>query len=86
MGKVVKYRDTSNRREGIAVVDREKIEALRKSAGLTQEEFAASLGLTPVPRFIDHIEKGYKQPSAALLKRMAELFGCTMDELMKDSA
>ena len=64
------------------MVDNQKIRKLRENNNLTIVGLAEKL-YTSHP-FIVKIEQGYSQPSAALLKRMADYFGVTMNELMKD--
>lgn len=55
----------------------------RKAKGYTQERFAAELGVTQVA--ISRFEKGTKLPGILLLKDMAKVLDCTMDELFNDS-
>lgn len=51
----------------------ERISAVRKSAGLTQEEFAAAIGLSK--NFIWMIEKGDRTPSDRTIADICREFG-----------
>lgn len=59
-----------------------KIKELRESRRLTQSDLATSLnvGRTTVAMW----EAGGSLPRAELLPKIAKLFGCTVDELLKD--
>lgn len=50
----------------------ERIKTLRKSLGLTQEEFSAKIGLSR--NFITQIESGAKTPSDRTLKDICRIF------------
>lgn len=54
----------------------------RESEGLDQIELAERVHVTQV--MISHIEHGRKMPSVALLKDIAKVLHCTMDELADD--
>ncbi len=56
------------------------ISALRKAKGMTQEEFAEKLGVTP--QAVSKWENGVSCPDIMLLPRIAEIFGVSIDELM----
>lgn len=58
-----------------------KIEKLRKENRLTQEELAARLGVTQGA--VSQWEKGTAAPSIDKLPQMAEILGCTVDELLE---
>lgn len=57
-----------------------KIQKLRKSAGITQEEFADRLGISRT--HIGHIEQGRKKPSLELLQKIAKYLKVTVSELI----
>lgn len=58
-----------------------KISVLRKRAGLTQYQVAAALGIRQ-PAVVGW-EKGKAFPSVTKLPKLAELYGCTVDELLE---
>ncbi len=53
----------------------------RKKAGLSQSQVAKALGVdqSAVCRW----ETGENMPRAAMLARMAQLYGCTVDDLLR---
>lgn len=53
----------------------------RRIADITQKEAAAALGVHPSA--VAQWEIGKTSPRAALLPKIAELYGCTVDELLK---
>lgn len=59
-----------------------RIATLRKQSGLTQELLAVKLGVgrTTVAMW----ETDANMPPTKYLLPMAEIFGCTVDELLKD--
>ena len=58
-----------------------KIEKFRREAKMTQAELAVRLGVQQSA--ISHWEKGDNLPETRNLLKMSEIFGCTMDELLK---
>lgn len=52
----------------------------RKKAGMTQEEVANALGVTPAT--VSMWETGRMQPRANMLPKIASLYGCTIEHLM----
>jgi transcriptional regulator with XRE-family HTH domain len=62
----------------------EKIKKLRRSRRLTQQEFGRALGIST--GYLSQIEMGIRLPSRALLKRMADMFGASLDYLLLDAA
>lgn len=58
------------------------IKICRIKAGMTQSELAILLGVSEMT--ISNYERGEREPSVAVLKRMAEIFGVTVDELIAD--
>ena len=60
----------------------EKLKTLRERKEITQKELAALLGFSR-----DHVaslETGRKYPHARLLVKIADIFGVTTDQLMRD--
>lgn len=57
----------------------ENIKNRRESAEMTQEELAAKVGVTH--SMICQIERGSKSPTIGLGKAIADVLGCTLDEL-----
>ena len=52
----------------------------RQEAGMTQEQLAAQV---PYSRtIIAQYEIGLKTPSVSIVARLADVFGCTVDELI----
>lgn len=54
----------------------------RLKAGWTQAQVAEHLGVQPSA--VTMWETGERKPNIIMLKRLAELFNCTTDELLKD--
>jgi transcriptional regulator with XRE-family HTH domain len=61
----------------------EKIKALRKEQGWSQEEMATKLGMSP--NGYGHIERGETNPDLPRLEQIAELFGIDLAELFNSS-
>ena len=61
----------------------EKLRTLRKRRGMTLQEVASALGYT-AHTHISVLENGKKQPTAALVLKVARLFDVTTDRLLKD--
>lgn len=59
----------------------EKIQMLRKERGLTQEQFAEQLFVSRTA--VSKWETGRGMPSMESLKMIAELYGITLDELLR---
>ena len=59
-----------------------RIEQFRKRAKITQAELASKLGVTQSA--ISQWESGATQPEVGKLLKMSEIFGCTVDELLKE--
>ena len=55
------------------------IRQLRQDRGWTQLELAYKLGVTPLT--IQNWERGRYEPSASRLRKIAEVFGVSMDEV-----
>ena len=62
------------------MVDGQKIKTLLEQKGLDQQTFAELVGVHPSA--ICFFIKGYKSPSVAVLKRIADALGVTMDDLV----
>lgn len=62
----------------------ESIKRRRTAANITQAELAESLAVSRP--MIAQIERGTKVPNAYLIRDIAKLFGCTVDELLCDTA
>lgn len=54
----------------------------RARAGVSQQEVAAYLGVTQGA--VSQWENGLSRPSIKRLSRLAELYGCTIEELLKE--
>lgn len=54
----------------------------RKAAGLTQAKVAEALGVTDSA--VNQWEKGKTFPKTELLPKIATLYGCSIDELLKN--
>lgn len=63
-------------REAFAVT----LKMLRLARGLTQQELAKQLGLSPVT--ISGYELGLREPSIEMLERIADYFGVSVDYLL----
>lgn len=61
----------------------EKVHTLRAKRGLSLRSLAATLGLA-THSHLDRIEKGESNPSADLILKIAEVFGVSTDQLMRD--
>ena len=59
-----------------------KFEELRKSKGLTQQEAADMLGVKQYS--ISKWETGKSLPRAGMLPFIANFYGCTVDDLLKN--
>jgi transcriptional regulator with XRE-family HTH domain len=60
----------------------EKLLTLRKRHGMTLTEAATALGCNAHPH-ISMLENGKKQPTTALVLKVARLFNVTTDQLLK---
>lgn len=54
----------------------------RKKAGFTQMEAAKSLGVSDAA--VNQWEAGKTMPTSKRLTEIAKLYGCTVDELLKE--
>jgi transcriptional regulator with XRE-family HTH domain len=60
------------------------LRALRLQRGLSQTDLAHQLGLAR-RGYISNLETGRKAPSLALVVQLADLFGVTTDDLLRDT-
>ena len=60
----------------------EKLAKLRQGQGLTLRQLGEELEVHNT--FISQIEKGRKMPNAVMILKIANLFGVTADQLMRD--
>lgn len=58
--------------------------AVRKRAGLSQSELAARLNIDETA--ISHWENGKSSPAGGRLVLVADVLGCTIDELFREAA
>ena len=58
---------------------KDSLKVLREQAGLSQAAVAAALNIQQST--VSMWETGENQPRAALLPKLSELYGCTIDEL-----
>lgn len=56
-----------------------RLEELRKKQGMTQNELAALVGVQQ--NTISQWESGKRHPTSTTLPRLANVLGCTIDEL-----
>ena len=56
----------------------------RKKAGLTQAQVGDALGVTGAA--VVQWEKGQTRPRASLLVKIAQLYCCTVDDLLQEEA
>ena len=63
------------------MVDYQKIRELRAGKGIEQKEFAHIIGASET--FVSFLERGLKQPTVAMLKRIADYLDVKMDFLVK---
>lgn len=67
-------------KEGDILILAESFKLARTSKNLSQAELAKMLGCTK--QAISDIERGYRPPSAKIVKAMAECTGCSADEIL----
>ncbi len=58
------------------------IKKLREEKGFTQKEIANLLGVTHTA--ISNYEKGIREPNIKNLIKLADIFGCSLDELLRE--
>ncbi|MBR1740005.1 MAG: helix-turn-helix transcriptional regulator [Ruminococcus sp.] len=59
----------------------ESIKRFRKAKGWLQKDLAEMLGVAK--NTVSTWESGERKPDIVTLKRLAEIFGCTADELLE---
>ena len=57
-----------------------KIEKRRKEKALSRKELAEKVGVTP--ESIRHYEQNIREPKASILKKLAEVLECRMEDLI----
>lgn len=78
--KITKY-------EGVHNIAGEKIKALRKAQKITQEQIAARMqiaGIQVNQKAVSRMESGDRIVTDYELKRLAEIFGVSADELLAE--
>lgn len=60
----------------------EKLRALREWRGMTQDQLGSELGFSRV--YGSNLEHGKKRPGTELVFRIADLFGVSVEELVRD--
>ena len=58
------------------------IQAHREQLGITQTELARKIGVSQPA--VAYWESGARTPNVYILKKMAEIFGCSVDDLISD--
>lgn len=58
----------------------EKLKEILVEKNIEQQTLAEAVGVTQA--FISYVIKGYKTPSIAVMKRIADFLGITVDELI----
>lgn len=61
----------------------EKVRTLRKRRGMTLKQMALALGFTS-HSYASEIETGKKKPNTEMIIQIADLFGVTVDQLVRD--
>jgi transcriptional regulator with XRE-family HTH domain len=61
----------------------EKVRALRKQRGMTLKQLADALDLASFG-YLSEIENGKKLPHSLVILKIADVFGVTTDQLMRD--
>ncbi len=57
-----------------------KLEKRRKEKALSRKELAEKVGVTP--ESIRHYEQNIREPKASILKKLAEVLECRMEDLI----
>jgi transcriptional regulator with XRE-family HTH domain len=61
----------------------EKLRILRERHGISQRELGKKLGFSS-SAYVHFLETGQRKPNVELLLKLSDLFGVTMDVLVKD--
>lgn len=64
------------------MVDTQKIKELLESRAMRQDQLADLIGVSE--SMVSHIFRGFKEPSVKVLKRIADVFGVKIDDLIKE--
>lgn len=75
------YRERSDNMDDLKAIIATNISALRREAGLTQLELAEKLNYSD--KAVSKWERGESIPDVAVLKKFADMFGVTVDYLLK---
>ena len=59
---------------------KDRLRGLRCERRMTQQELAKAVGVSKAS--VSHWEAGASQPSLSVALELAELFGCTLDQLV----
>lgn len=59
-----------------------KIKGIRTDRGFSQYRFAEELGISAA--YLSQLEMGVRKPSRALVQRIADLYGVSLDFLLRD--
>jgi len=62
----------------------EKLRQFRKEKGLSQRKFAEPMGYSHI--YISDIERGKLPPSGKLLRKLSEIYGLSIDEILSGEA
>jgi transcriptional regulator with XRE-family HTH domain len=60
----------------------EKLRSLRQRQGLTQKQVSEMLSVSRP--YVAKMERGEKMPNAPMILKIADIFGVTTDQLMRD--
>ncbi len=60
----------------------EKLRTLRERRGLSQRQLGDMLGVTRT--HVSRMERGEKTPNVAMVLKVADIFGVTTDQLIRD--
>jgi transcriptional regulator with XRE-family HTH domain len=76
--------DVSNRANNFEAMNRlgEKLGVLRERHGLSLKQLGDKLGVSK--SYIWKMEQGQKMPNGPMILKIADLFGVTTDQLMRD--
>lgn len=58
------------------------LKRVREAKKMSQTELANKIGVKP--NAVSQYESGVREPKASLLPKIAEILGCTVDELLTD--
>lgn len=64
------------------MVNNKKIESIMRDKGIMQKEIAEAVGISE--QMVSYIIRGLREPSLAVLSRIAKVLGCTTAELIEE--